>query len=303
MGMGMERINLSGSLELSRLVFGVWRLGDWQMSTDQIQQLIEQNIDLGISSFDHADIYGDYTCEELFGRVLAQSPDLRHKMEIITKCGIKLISKNRPDHKIKYYDTSRDHIIGSAEHSLKNLHTDHIDLLLLHRPDPLTDPEEVAEAFRKLKAEGKVLNFGVSNFSPMQFDMLNSYLDEPLITNQVEISALCLDQFKNGTIEHCQLHNLYPMAWSPLGGGSVFTGQDEQAVRVREVLERWSDEKGKGMDQLLFGWLLRHPSKIIPILGTGKISRVEKAVAALNIDISRQEWFELWQASEGVEVP
>ncbi len=301
--MGMERINLSGSLELSRLVFGVWRLGDWGMSTDQIQQLIEQNIDLGISSFDHADIYGDYTCEELFGRVLAQSPDLRHKMEIITKCGIKLISNNRPKHKIKYYDTSRDHIIGSAEQSLNNLHTDHIDLLLLHRPDPLTDPEEVAEAFRILKAEGKVLNFGVSNFSPLQFDMLNSYLDEPLITNQVEISALCLDQFKNGTIEHCQLHSLYPMAWSPLGGGSVFTGQDEQAIRVREVLERWSNEKGKGIDQLLFAWLLRHPSKIIPILGTGKINRVQKAVEALDIDISRQEWFELWQASEGVEVP
>ncbi|MEQ8713134.1 MAG: aldo/keto reductase [Cyclobacteriaceae bacterium] len=299
----MERINLSGSLELSRLVFGVWRLGDWGMSTDQIQQLIEQNIDLGISSFDHADIYGDYTCEELFGRVLSQSPELRHKMEIITKCGIKLISENRPDHKIKYYDTSRDHIIASAEQSLKNLHTDHIDLLLLHRPDPLTDPEEVAEAFRKLKAEGKVLNFGVSNFSPMQFDMLNSYLEDPLITNQVEISALCLDQFKNGTIEHYQLHNLYPMAWSPLGGGSVFTGQDEQAVRVREVLERWSNEKSKDIDQLLFAWLLRHPSKIIPILGTGKISRVQKAVEALDIDISRQEWFELWQASEGVEVP
>lgn len=301
--MGMERINLGGSLELSRLVFGVWRLGDWQLSTDEIQGLIEQNIDLGMSSFDHADIYGDYTCEELFGRALAQSPELRDKMKIITKCGIKLISKNRPDHKIKYYDTSRDHIIASAEQSLKNLHTDHIDLLLLHRPDPLTDPEEVADAFRKLKSEGKVLHFGVSNFSSMQFDMLNSYLDEPLITNQVEISALCLDQFKNGTIEHSQLHNVYPMAWSPLGGGSVFTGQDVQAIRVREVLTRWSEEKGKGMDQLLFAWLIRHPAKIIPILGTGKIERVEKAIESLQIEMSRQEWFELWQASEGEEVP
>lgn len=301
--MGMQRINLSGSLELSRLVFGVWRLGDWQLSTDEIQRLIEQNLDLGISSYDHADIYGDYTCEELFGRVLAQSQELRGKMEIITKCGIKLISKNRPDHKIKYYDTSRDHIIASAEQSLKNLHTDYIDLLLLHRPDPLTDPEEVADAFRKLKSEGKVLHFGVSNFSPMQFDMLNSYLDEPLITNQVEISALCLDQFKNGAIEHCQLHNIHPMAWSPLGGGSVFTGQNEQAIRVREVLTRWSEEKGKGMDQLLFAWLLRHPANIIPILGTGKIGRVEKAIEALEIDISRQEWFELWQVSAGEEVP
>ncbi|MEQ9297786.1 MAG: aldo/keto reductase [Cyclobacteriaceae bacterium] len=299
----MQRINLSGSLELSRLVFGVWRLGDWQLSTDEIQRLIEQNLDLGISSYDHADIYGDYTCEELFGRVLAQSQELRGKMEIITKCGIKLISKNRPDHKIKYYDTSRDHIIASAEQSLKNLHTDYIDLLLLHRPDPLTDPEEVADAFRKLKSEGKVLHFGVSNFSPMQFDMLNSYLDEPLITNQVEISALCLDQFKNGAIEHCQLHNIHPMAWSPLGGGSVFTGQNEQAIRVREVLTRWSEEKGKGMDQLLFAWLLRHPANIIPILGTGKIGRVEKAIEALEIDISRQEWFELWQVSAGEEVP
>lgn len=298
----MERINLSGSLQLSRLVFGVWRLGDWQLSTAETQALIEKNLALGVTSFDHADIYGDYTCEHLFGKALAQSPELRHKMEIITKCGIKLISKNRPDHKIKYYDTSRDHIIASAETSLQNLQTDHIDLLLLHRPDPLTDPEEVADAFRKLKAEGKVLNFGVSNFSPVQFDMLNSYLDEPLITNQVEISALCLDQFKNGTIEHCQLQNIYPMAWSPLGGGAVFTGQDEQAARVREVLTRWSEEKGKSIDQLLFAWLLMHPAKIIPILGTGKIERVKKAAQALDLTLTRQEWFELWQASEGMEV-
>jgi predicted oxidoreductase len=300
--MGVERINLSGALELSRLVFGVWRLGDWKMSTDETQGLIEENLDLGVTSFDHADIYGDYTCEELFGRALAQSTDLRNRMEIITKCGIKLISKNRPEHQIKYYDTSSAHIIASAEQSLKNLRTDRIDLLLLHRPDPLTDPDEVADAFRKLRASGKVLHFGVSNFSPMQFDMLNSYLDEPLITNQVEISALCLDQFKNGTIEHCQLHNIYPMAWSPLGGGSVFTGQDEQAKRVREVLQRWSEEKGKPMDQLLFAWLLKHPSKIIPLLGTGKIERVEKAGEGLDIKLTRQEWFELWQASEGEEL-
>lgn len=299
----MERINLNDSLGLSRLVFGVWRLADWNMSADQTKELIEQNLELGITSFDHADIYGDYTCEELFGRVLSQSPELRSKMEIITKCGIKLISQNRPNHKIKYYDTSTAHIIASAEQSLKNLSTDHIDLLLIHRPDPLTDPEEVAEAFRRLKAEGKVLHFGVSNFSPIQFDMLNSYLDEPLVTNQVEISGLCLDQFKNGTIEHCQLHNIAPMAWSPLGGGSVFSGQNEQVVRVREVLQQWSEEKGKSMDQLLFAWLLGHPARIIPILGTGKIERVEKAIDALQINLTRQEWFELWQASEGEEVP
>jgi predicted oxidoreductase len=301
--MAMERINLNGSLDLSRLVFGVWRLADWQLSISATQELVQKNLDLGITSFDHADIYGDYTCEELFGKALAQSPELRDKMEIITKCGIKLISKNRPAHQIKYYDTSSAHILASTEQSLKNLRTDHIDLLLIHRPDPLTDPEEIAEAFRKLKNDGKVLHFGVSNFTPMQFDMLNSYLDEPLITNQVEISALCLDQFKNGTIEHCQLHNLHPMAWSPLGGGSVFTGQDEQAIRVREVLRRWSKEKEKSIDQLLFAWLMRHPVGIIPILGTGKIARVEKAVEALQIDLTRQEWFEIWQASEGAEVP
>ncbi len=301
--MGIERINLNGSLALSRLVFGVWRLADWKMSKDDTQALIEKNIELGVTSFDHADIYGDYTCEELFGRALTQSSALRDKMEIITKCGIKLISKNRPDHKIKYYDTSRGHIISSAEHSLKNLGTDRIDLLLIHRPDPMTDPDEVAEAFRQLKADGKVLHFGVSNFSPIQYDTLNAYLDDPLITNQVEISALCLDQFKNGTIEHAQLHDICPMAWSPLGGGAVFTGEDEKAIRVRKVLEQWSEEKGKSMDQLLIAWLLMHPSKIIPILGTGKIDRVQKAMGALEIDLTRQEWFELWQASEGQEVP
>ena len=139
----MEKINLNNALSLSRLVFGMWRLADWSLTLKETQQIIAHNLALGITSFDHADIYGDYTCEALFGKALAQSPDLRQKMEIITKCGIRLISKNRPDHKIKYYDTSSTHIIASAEQSLKNLHTDHIDLLLIHRPDPLTNPEEV----------------------------------------------------------------------------------------------------------------------------------------------------------------
>ncbi|WP_404461485.1 aldo/keto reductase family oxidoreductase [Sutcliffiella horikoshii] len=299
----MERIQLAEDVSLSRIVHGMWRLNDWGYSKEEVVEFIEQCLDLGVTSFDHADIYGNYTVEEQFGQALELKPSLRDKIEIVTKCGIKLISSNRPDHNIKYYDTSKEHIVQSVERSLENFRTDYIDILLIHRPDPMMDPSEVAEAFTRLKEQGKVKRFGVSNFAPSQVKLLNSYLDEPLVTNQIEISATHLEHFDKGTIEQCQMDRISPMAWSPLGGGSIFTSTDDKVKRVRNVLEKIQGETGaESMDQILYAWLLNHPSKIIPIVGSGKLERVNSAVSSLNITLSKEQWFEILEASKGKEV-
>ncbi len=299
----MERIQLAEDVSLSRIVHGMWRLNDWGYSKEETLNFIESCLYMGITSFDHADIYGNYTVEEQFGQALALKPSLRDQMELVTKCGIKLISSKRPAHSIKHYDTSREHIIQSVDQSLMNFKTDYIDVLLLHRPDPMMDPSEVAEAFTCLKREGKVKRFGVSNFLPSQYKMLNSYLEDPLVTNQIEISATYLEHFENGTMEQCLIDRISPMAWSPLGGGSIFTSTDEKALRVRNSLEKIKEETGAAsIDQVLYAWLLTHPANIIPIVGSGKLDRVKSAADALELKLSRQQWFEILEASKGNEV-
>ncbi|CAG9621724.1 aldo/keto reductase [Sutcliffiella rhizosphaerae] len=299
----MERVQLANELSFSRIVHGMWRLDKWQYDKEKALEFIESCMDIGITTFDHADIYGNYSVEELFGQSLALKPSIRQKIELVTKCGIKLISKNRPEHKIKYYDTSKEHIVLSVENSLKNFQTDYLDVLLIHRPDPMMNPSEVAEAFYKLKKEGKVRAFGVSNFLPSQFKLLNAYLDDPLVTNQIEISATYLDHFGNGTIEQCQYEKIAPMAWSPLGGGAILTSDEEKMIRVRKVLNKIKDEIGAvSIDQVLYTWLLTHPSKIMPIVGSGKMERVIAAVKSLELTMTRQQWFEIFEASRGREV-
>ncbi|PWJ39245.1 aldo/keto reductase [Sediminitomix flava] len=297
------KLSANGPL-LSKIATGVWKWGEWgsNFSTTEIEKLIQASLEAGISTFDHADIYGNYGCEALFGEVLKANPSLRNEMEIVTKCGIKLISENRPSHKIKSYDTSKEHILFSVENSLKNLATDHIDLLLIHRPSPLMHPDEMAEAFTELKDSGKVLHFGVSNFTPSQFDMLNSRVE--LVTNQIEISALHRDPFLDGTLDKCLEKSIKPMAWSPLGSGRIFTDKEaEDVVRVRKVLTELSEKYDASFDQLLFAWLFKHPSQIIPILGTGKTERIQSAADALKINMDQEDWFRIWEAAEGNEVP
>lgn len=199
----MDRVQMAEDLSFSRIVHGLWRLADWKFSDEELIALIEQCIEQGITTFDHADIYGSYTCESLFGRALEIKPGLRRKMEIVTKCGIVLESPNRPEHKSHHYNTGKEHIIASVEKSLQNLKTDYIDTLLIHRPDPFMDPEEVADAFATLKNDGKVRHFGVSNFKSHHFTMLQSYLEMDLITNQIELSAFQLENFEDGTLNLC----------------------------------------------------------------------------------------------------
>lgn len=289
---------------LSRIIHGLWRLADWGKSQDEVVELIETCVELGITTFDHADIYGEYTCEELFGPALAASSIKRESIQLVTKCGIKLLSPKRPQHKMKCYDTSPNHILHSVDNSLKNLCTDYIDLLLIHRPDPLMDAEEVAKAFSQLKDSGKVLHFGVSNFTPDQFELLSSKMDFPLVTNQVEYSVLNMDVQDDGTLDLCQRVGIRPMAWSPFAGGRLFNEQSEQAARVRDALKAIGSEMGgASIDQTALAWIMRHPAEFLPILGTGKIERIKEAVDALDLSMMVEQWFFIWQASKGHEVP
>jgi predicted oxidoreductase len=300
----MQRIQMTEDLSFSRIIHGLWRLADWNQSKEDTLSLIQYNIENGITTFDHADIYGSYTCEALFGEALNLQPSIREKMEIVTKCGIVLPSDNRPEHKTHHYNTSKKHILTSVENSLQNLKTDYIDLLLVHRPDPFMNGEEVAEAFTQLKDEGKVRHFGVSNFKDHQWNMLQSYLPFPLITNQIELSAYNLENFEDGTLNLCQEKRVAPMAWSPLAGGAIFKGEDEKAIRLQHTLKKVQAETGaKGIDEVLYAWLLNHPANIMPIVGSGKKERIQHAIDSLTISLNHDQWFEILQTSMGHDVP
>lgn len=303
--MAVSRIQMTDAGPMfSRLVAGLWRLGDWGMDTGALLGFIHGCLDLGITTFDNADIYGSYTCEERFGAALAAEPGLRDHLELVTKCGIQLVSDNRPDNRVHHYDTGRAHIVAAAENALRLLHTDRLDLLLIHRPDPLMDADEVAEAFAALRSAGKVLSFGVSNFMPWQFDLLQARLDFPLVTNQIELSVLALDPLHDGTLDQAQRLRVPPMAWSVLAGGRLFDLGDERTARVQRALEGVGRELGgAGIDQVALAWLLRHPARVLPVLGTGQMARMRAAAAAEALTLDRQQWFAVWEASAGHEVP
>ncbi|MBB6462788.1 aldo/keto reductase [Flammeovirga kamogawensis] len=287
------------SIELSKIVTGVWNWGN--LSTQEINSLIHQSIDAGITSFDHADIYGGYTIEGKFGEALKLSPEIKSKMQVITKCGIKLTTANRPEHSIKSYDSSKKHIITSAENSLKELNIDVIDYLLIHRPDPLLNPLEVADAFQTLKDQGKVKAFGVSNFLPHQVNALNKFT--PLSINQIEISPLQTNALFDGSLDNCIEHGIKPMAWSPLGNGKIFSGESDHNIYLRKVIQEVGVKYDLAIDQTIFAWHLTHPAGITPVLGTTKGSRIETAAEVLSTKLEREDWFRILEASLGHEVP
>ena len=299
--MHAPRIKLSSQgPEFSRIVAGAWRMADWNWSPQQRLSWIKGCLDLGVTTFDHADIYGGYQAEAQFGAALALEPGLRRQMQLVSKTGIALVSSERPEHRIQHYNTRRQHIIDSAERSLSNLHTDHLDLLLIHRPSPLMDADEIAEGFHALHQSGKVHYFGVSNFSPRQFELINSRF--PLVTNQVEVSPLYLDLLHDGTLDQMQQLKIAPMAWSPLAGGRLFaTGERE--TRVREVLSSLASIGNAPADEAAYAWLLRHPARMLPITGSRKIDVIKKAVSACSLQMDEQDWFAVWQAASGHPVP
>ncbi|MDB9741639.1 aldo/keto reductase [Akkermansiaceae bacterium] len=278
----------------SKLVQGYWRLAEWDLRPQECLSFIEDHLELGITTVDHAHVYGSPSCERLFGKALSLDPSLRDQMEIISKCGIELPAEGR----ITHYNSSKDSIIYSVELSLSRLGVDHLDALLIHRPDYLMDADVVAEAFQQLKQEGKVKHFGVSNFNSAQFSLLQSRLDEPLITNQIEINPLNLDSLHNGILEKLQELRVTPMAWSCLGGGELFNDELEKSQRLIYELTKIAKElEVDSIDQVIYAWVMRHPSNPIPILGTGDIDRIKNAVNSLQLTMNHEQWYRILAAS------
>ena len=297
----MQRITLSDSLSASRIIYGLWRHTDDQdISSKKLQSKIEACLEQGITTFDQADIYGGYTSETLLGETLKQAPHLRDSMEIITKCDIVAPIGIYSDKKIKHYDTSAQHIYSSVERSLSQMAIEQIDLLLLHRPDPLMDAEETGKALDTLIESGKVKAIGVSNFKPWDIDLLQSCTKNKLVSNQIEISLSQNNALTNGDLAYLQQHRIPPMAWSPLGGGELFKHSHSP---LNQKLNNLAKGFGVQPTAIAIAWLLRHPAQILPIMGSNNIQRIKQFSEALIVDLSREDWFELLQAATGNEVP
>ena len=282
-------------------IIGCMRWGVWgeNFSTAQYETIINQCLEIGLTQFDHADIYGHYTTEADFGNALKNNPGLRGKMQLITKTGIQMLTPNRPQHAIKSYNTSAKHIKESVETSLKNLHTDYIDTLLIHRPDILLNPIEVADCIATLKKEGKIKSFGVSNFTTSQVELLSKHTS--IEHHQVEISITNLNAFNDGTLDQCQLKNISAQAWSPWGNG-LFTDKTEKNIRILSTAEKLAAQYETSVNEILLAFLYAHPASIVPVIGTTQFERIKQAKAAMQINLAREDFYKLWCASTGAEV-
>ena len=285
--------------QLSRIISGTMTWGVWgkNLSTQAMAEAIEKNVDLGITTFDHADIYGGYTTEAAFGKAFKSCFVSKEKIIHITKCGIQYPCEARPL-AVKHYNYTKEHIIASVEKSLKNLQLDTLDVLLLHRPSPLLEVNEVAEAFALLTKRGDVKSFGVSNFTPQQMAVLKQ--SATIEWNQLECSLTKNDAMTNGILDYMQAENIGAMAWSPLG--SYFKSKDEKQKRLQPLMQELGEKYSLEEDQLLLTWLLQHPAKIYPVVGTTSSKRIEKAVEATKYTLDIQDWFLLYEASNGHQV-
>lgn len=296
----MDRVSITSSLDFSRIVYGLWRLGDDENTApDHVRNKIAACLDQGITTMDQADIYGGYMAEEILGNALRGS-DLRNKIEIVTKCDIIAPVGRYADARVKYYDTSRAHIMASVDHSLNLMGIDHIDLLLVHRPDPMMDHHETGAALDEVIASGKVRSVGVSNFRPWDWELLQSAMKNTLVTNQIELSVLAHHSFTNGDVAFHQKNATPMMAWSPLAGGNLFNGQNDAVTAALDAIAR---DRGVDVSAVAVAWLLAHPSKILPVMGTNNLSRISRLSDACDVKLDRQEWYEIYTAALGHEVP
>lgn len=285
---------------MDKLVVGTMTWGSWgrNFSSQEMAQRIRECEERGLNWFDHADIYGGYSTEKDFGKAFSISGLQREKLFFISKCGIQYPCENRPL-KVKHYDYSAAHIIASAEASLKQLNTDYLDVLLLHRPSPLLNPEEVVGAFDRLKQSGKVRSFGVSNFTPSQMALFQNQI--PITWNQIECSLTQPRALFDGTLDYHQQHQIGTMAWSPLG--NFFQEKNESNHRIGVLMNELCEKYAVSSDQLLLAWLMKHPAKIRPVLGTTQLERLEKSIEACSLELELQDWFLLHTAQTGKKVP
>jgi predicted oxidoreductase len=295
----MERIKINDTLDFSQIIYGMWRLADGKNSDNKsVSNKINLCLEQGITTFDQADIYGDYSAEALFGRTLKENKSLRNKMEIVTKCGIVAPCGKYSDVPVKYYDTSKKHINASVNASLKNMNIDHIDMLLIHRPDPFMDHYETGQAIDELIKSGKVRTVGVSNFRPYDWELLQSSMYNQLHTNQIELSLQSIEAFTNGAVAFHQKNASPIMAWSPLGGGKLMTDKNELTNKIDEIASNNNVDRSA----VAISFLLAHPANIIPIMGTNNINRISKISDAFKVKMDRITWFELYTAALGRDV-
>lgn len=286
--------------KLSSIVAGTMTWGKWgkNLDTKGIITLLNTCLEQQITTFDHADIYGGHTTEEDFGKAFFESKIDRSSIQLISKCGIKFTTEKR-EYSIKHYEYSEEYIIWSVENSLKNLQTDYLDVLLLHRPSPLMIADEIANAIEKLKAQGKIKSFGVSNFTPSQTELIQKKITVDF--NQIQFSATHHEAMSDGSLDFMQLHNITPMSWNPLG--SIFKEETSQTERLKVCLKSMSEKYDVESDVILLSWILKHPSGILPVIGTTSSDRIKNAAKATSLDMSLEDWFTIWSKSIGNEVP
>ena len=303
----MERIAVGADLSFSRIAYGLMGLGgswevDDRVSETRVRELLDACLAHGITTLDHADVYTAYRGEAVLGQAFKASPGLRDRFEVVTKCGIVMGFGEHAgaygETAIKHYDTSPEHITGALDRSLREMGTDHVDLLLIHRPDPLMDHEATGRALDAAVASGKTRAVGVSNFRPWDVSLLQSAMGEPLVANQIEMSLARTESFTDGDLAFLQEHGLRPMAWSPLGGGRLLDMTTPAGAKLADMAEA----KGCRPDQLALAFLLAHPAGILPVVGTGNMERIAHAAGAVDVELSRVEWFELLEAARGEAV-
>ncbi len=300
----MNYVKLSDSLQIAPVAIGMMNLMEWGLDKNQLLARIEEYMDLGLTTFDHADIYGSGECERLFGEMLALKPSLRDRMQIVTKGGIVYDEPRRTYFVKESYNLSKDYLVQACERSLSRLRVDYADLYLLHRPCPLMDPGEVAEAMEKLKKDGKVKNFGVSNFLPPQLAALEAYTDIPLVTDQIKMNVKCMDFLENGTLEDALRRKMPLMAYSPVCSGSLYRSQlSKEDFATVEVLKEIGEEIGAAnLDEVMYAWLYRLPVRVIPVTGSGKHERVMAAVKALELSMTREQWYDILRVARPTAV-
>ena len=292
----MEKIYLSDSgPKVSPAIYGFYRWEGDDINASKMESIINLCLELGINTFDHADIYGGYQCEELFGKIIRNKTVKREELVLFTKCGVNIPHSSRPEVRVKYYDTSREHILKSLDNSLRNLKTDYIDIFLLNHLDPLSNLEETALTLQQLKDSGKVKNIGVVNYTVFQHQLLSSYLRTPIVTNHIELNLLNTAAFDNGQVDYIKQRYMRPLATAPLAEGRIAVGTDFLAERVRKKLEELSPKYNADIESIAVAWLIKLGA--LPLIGTTNPQRIRNVAAALIIDLDKQDWYDLYAAS------
>jgi len=301
----MKRVKLAPhGPEFSRMVYGTWRLLSTKPTAQEINRRLHACLELGITTIDTAEIYGLYEVEQALGAALALSPGLRDQLEIVTKAGIYVPCSYHPERRTAHYNATGPRLVKSLEKSLRLLGTDRVDLFLVHRPDWLTRAEETATGLNELLRNGKIRSAGVSNYSVSQFDLLNAHLAQPLVTNQLEFHLLHMEPIHDGTLHQCEKLGVLPMAWSPLAGGKLFDPANPAAPRLAAAAQAMASRcNGATLEQLAYAWILAHPSRPLPVIGTNKLERLQSAAQADAIVLEREDWYTLWEAAQGRRIP